>query len=136
LESEKYKKWIPIKDIPDTLVLFGLHDNYEGFRILLRDEKTHGVMRIFFDSFVSYRNTSEVYLLKTLHERKGVVKWPLFIVENSGFLKSLHEEEDVDKQLFTEKPIHYAIITPNNCIDVISSSLPKVEWLCDYSDEI
>lgn len=136
METEKYKKWIPIKDIPGNLLLFGLHDNYEGFRILLRDEKTSGVMRIFFDSFISYRNTDEGYLLKTHHERKGFVKWPLLIVENSRFLKSLHEEESVDKQLLNEKSIHYAIITPNSCIDVISNSLPKVEWLFDNDSDI
>lgn len=133
MESEKYEKWIPIKDIPETLVLFGLHDNYEGFRILLRDGKSSGVLRIRFDSFFAYRNTDAGYLTITKQERKKFVEWPLFTIKNSRFLQWLHEENP-DKQL-NEKSIHYAIITPNNCIDVISSSLPKVEWLCDYSDE-
>jgi hypothetical protein len=131
--KEKYKKWFPIKDSHDTLVLFGLHDNNEGFRILLREEKTHGVMRIRFDSFFAYRNIDRGYLSRTMLEGKKFVKWPLFTVKNSRFLQWLHEENP-DKQL-NEKLIHYAIITPKNCIDVISSTLPKVEWLCDYSDE-
>ena len=133
MKSEKYKKWNPIKDIPDTLVLFGLHDNYEGFRILLRERKSSGVMRIFFNSFFAYRNTDRNYLSRTMLEGKKFVKWPLFTVKNSMFLQWFHEENP-DKQ-FNEKPIHYAIITPNNCIDVISNSLPKVEWLCEYNDE-
>lgn len=132
--SEKYKKWIPIKDIPDTLVLFGLHDNYEGFRILLRDEKTHDVLRILFDSFFVYCNTDAGYLSSTKDERKKFVKWPLFIVKNSRFHQRL-QEENPNKQL-NENPIHYAIVASNHCIDVISSSSPKVKWLSDYSDEM
>ena len=134
MELEKFKKWIPIKDIPGTLVLFGLLDNYEGFRILLRDEKTHDVLRILFDSFFAYRNTDAGYLSSTKHERKKFVKWPLFIVKNSRFLQRLHEENP-NKQLNVE-PIHYAIVASNHCIDVISCSLPKVKWMSDYSDEI
>jgi hypothetical protein len=133
MRSEKYKKCIPIKDIPDTLVLFGLHDNYEGFRILLRDGKSSRVLRIRFDSFFTYRNTDIGYLSRTMLEKNKFVKWPLFTVKNSMFLQCL-QEENPEKQL-NEKPVHYAIITPNNCIDVISESSPKVEWLCEYNDE-
>lgn len=133
MRSEKYKKWVPLKDIPDIFVLFGLHDNYEGFRILLRDGKSSRVLRIRFDSFFAYRNTDRGYLSRTMLEGKKFVKWPLFTVKNSSFLQWF-QEENPDKQ-FNKKPIHYAMITPNNYIDVISSSLPKVEWLCEYDDE-
>jgi len=55
------------------------------------------------------------------------------VLENSRSLEWFHKESyEIRKD---DNPLHYAIITPNNCIDVISSSLPKVEWLCDYSDE-
>jgi hypothetical protein len=129
MELEKYVKWEPIKNIPETLYLEGLHDDYEGFRLLLRDEKLSRMLRITFDPPLSYRNTDEGDLLKTDQIAEGFLKWPLYTVENSRFLKWFHEESlEIHRN---ENPIHYAIITPNDVVDIISCYPPKVEWLTD-----
>ena len=129
MKQEKYEKWIPVINIHENLSLHGLHHNNEGFRILLRDEKTCGVLRILFDSFFSYRTIDKSLILNRQNENKGLTKWPLFIVKNSRFLQWLNEESIIKQ--FNKEPIHYALITPNYCIDVISSSAPRVEWLGD-----
>ena len=127
MKKEKYIKWEPIENIPKTLYLEGLHDDYEGFRLLLRNDKTGGMLRLTFDSHLSYRNTDEGDLLKTGQVAQGFTKWPLHTVEESRFLKWFHDESlniHVD-----DNPIHIAVITPNDFVDIIAISLPKVEWL-------
>jgi hypothetical protein len=62
-----FKKWEPLKNIPRILYCEGIHDDYEGFRILLIGENERSpVLRIMFDAARSYRNTDEGDLLKTI----------------------------------------------------------------------
>ena len=127
--KEKYMKWEPIEDIPDKLYLDGLYHDWEGFRLLLSDYETGRMLRITFDPALSYRNTDEGDLLKTEEVAEGIFAWPLYIVENSRFLEWFHKESyEIRKK---DNPLHYAIITPNDIIDVISAFLPTVEWLPD-----
>jgi hypothetical protein len=129
MKKEKYKKWLPLEDIPDRLYLDGLYDDWEGFRLLLRHYETGRMLRITFDPALSYRNTDEGDLLKTEDISEGFFKWPLYIVENSRFLKWFHEESyEIRKK---DNPLHYAIVTQNDFIDVISAFPPIVEWIND-----
>jgi hypothetical protein len=131
MESEKYTKWLPLEDIPDRLYIDGLYDDREGFRLLLSDYETGRMLRITFDPVLSYRNTDEGDLLVTLESREGFIKWPLFTIENSKFIHWFNEESlNIHKD---ENPVHYSIYTPNDIIDVISTSPPIVEWLPDMN---
>lgn len=122
-----FDKWTPIDGLVAPLYLEALHDDYEGFRLLLKGgSEQDKVLRITFDRALSYRNTDEGDLLKTINKQNSG-GWSLYIVSNSDYLKwfseesqSIHEDEDI---------IHYAIYTPNDCLDVLSSYPPKVEWL-------
>jgi hypothetical protein len=127
MKKEKLIKWEPLKDIPNLLYLEGLHHDYEGFRLILRDDKSGQVLRITFDPPLTYRNTDEGDLILFFKNCKLPEKWPLFKMKNSNYLKWFHEQSLNIRE--DEKPIHYLIITPDDCIDVISSFTPRVEWL-------
>jgi hypothetical protein len=122
-----FEKWIPIDNLVEPLYLEAVHDDHEGFRLLLKGSSDQDkVLRITFDPALSYRNTDEGDLLKTINGQ-DFGGWSLYIVSNSGYLKwfseeshGIHEDEDI---------IHYAIYTPNDCLDVLSAYPPKVEWL-------
>lgn len=122
-----FEKWIPIDNLPETLYLEAIYDDYEGFRLLLKgDAKQDKVLRITFDPALSYRNTDEGDLLKTIDEQ-DFGGWSLYVASNSDYLRWFHKEshgihEGVDI-------VHYAIYTPNDCLDILSAYLPKVEWL-------
>jgi len=131
--KEKYKRWEPIGDIPTKLYLDGLYDDWEGFRIILSHYETGRMLRISFDPALSYRNTDEGDLLKTEAVAEGLFKWPLYTVENSRFLEWFHKESyEIRKD---DNPLHYAIVTPNDFVDIISAFPPIVEWLLDRNKD-
>lgn len=123
-----FKIWRPIDSIPSLLYCEGIHDDYEGFRILLTGEnKTDSMLRLLFESPRSYRNTDEGDLLRTISSISHPESATLFIVEKSSWIEWFHEETygiHKDKEL-----VHYAIFTPNDCIEVLSEFEPLVEWL-------
>jgi hypothetical protein len=123
-----FQKWTPLESIPDRLYCEAIHDDYEGFRVLLKGEDaTSPVLRIGFSSVLAYRKVDEGSLLRTLDLMKNLNKFPLYTVSNSPFVKWLHEESyGIYKDSET---IHYAILTANDCIDVLTEDEPKVEWL-------
>ena len=118
------KDWKPLEGIDGNFFLEGLYDDYEGIRLLLRCMKNDKVFRIFFDAVLSYRNTDEGSLLKSL--QNGTIKGVLFTTHNSLFLDWYYQESFASRD---SRIIHYCIYTPNDCIDVIASFAPKVEWL-------
>lgn len=123
-----YKNWEPLKDIPRILYCEGIHDDYEGFRILLTGEDERSPMlRIKFDAVRFYKNSDEGDLLRTIASINNPGRSSLFLVENSSWIKWFHEETcDIHKNKNFK---HFAIYTPNDCIDVISEFDPTVEWL-------
>lgn len=123
-----YQKWIPIHSIPERLFCEAIHDDYEGFRILLRGEALHSPMlRISFESVLAYRNIDEGSLLKTLNLLKDCEPSSFYLVQNSTWLVWFHEES---YGMYEDRHIvHYAIFTSHDCIDVLSEYEPVVEWL-------
>lgn len=122
------KKWIPLSDIPERLYLEGLHDDYEGFRLLLKGEGNSKMLRISFQFNLGFRNFDESDRLKTLNLIPELCsKWSLFKVKDSTFTKWVIEES-LEKYT-NEELIHYIIATPNDIVEVLSMSEPKVEWL-------
>lgn len=123
-----YQKWTPLEDLPELLYCEGLHDDYEGFRILLRGEDvSSSMLRLVFDMPLAYRNLDEGSLLRTLSRVDFKGKWSLFTVKSSTWLEWFHEESN---NLYShDAVIHYAIFTPNDCIDVLTITEPVIEWL-------
>lgn len=125
-----YRKWEPVPDLPIEMYVEALHDDYEGFRVLLkgRDERA-GMLRIAFYYALTYRNVDEGDLISYDRQDEGgdLGRWGFFVVSTSDYLEwfldvshGLHDRDDIT---------HYAIYTPNDCIDVLSKDPPKVEWL-------
>ena len=124
----KYQKWIPVESIPTRMYCEAVHDDYEGFRILLKGEDPKSpVLRVSFESVLSYRNIDEGNLLRTLDLIRDREIHPLYTVQNSSWLKWFHEESyniHVNSDI-----VHYSIMTHDDCIDILSEFEPTVEWL-------
>jgi hypothetical protein len=129
--KEKLIKWSPVEGIPKVLYVEGLHDDYEGFRILLKGEGSKSrMLRITFDPALAYRNVDDGDRLKSLSEWAGDEDWSLFTIENSAFIDWFIDENHPKYDRYDrENIVHYSIMTPNDIVDVISEFKPKVEWL-------
>ena len=129
MSNQILKKWSPLEGIAEKLSLEALHDDYEGVRLLLKGEEPNNrMLRISFDPSLAYRNIDEGDYMKSLHSFQGgelLGKWTLFTVENSEFLRWLNEEShDTHKN---ENITHYAVLTLDDCVDILSAHPPKVE---------
>jgi len=123
-----FERWEPVRSLPLRMYLEALHDDYEGFRLLLRGEEPDSAMiRISFESVLAYRNLDERYYLKTLEYKLESNKGTLFKINNSDFIAWFNEQSyNIYKD---ENIIHYSILTPNDCVDILSITIPTVEWL-------
>ncbi|MCI5141352.1 MAG: hypothetical protein D3909_06440 [Candidatus Electrothrix sp. ATG1] len=91
------------------------------------EEVNSPLLRITFDPALTYRNIDEGSLLRSLEWADGQANYPLFIVENSDWVEWFHKESCGTYE--ESNIIHYAIITPNDCIDILAEFEPKAEWL-------
>ena len=129
--NQKFELWKPLPDIPGDLYVEAVLDDWEGFRILLRPhDPKKGMLRIEFEHTYAYRNMNESYRLTTW------ANWPgpapagnpgLLLVRNSSWLSEFHSESQ--NVYHDEKIVHYAIFSPEDCVEVLSASEPRVEWL-------
>lgn len=138
MKKEKWLKWEPIEEIPQTLYLSELKYNFEGLTVNVRDKDENSpILTISFEGFFALRIADEGDLLKGSHDTDEAVikmekkegsyyKWSLFTVENSLYLEWFHEQSlGVRKK---EKLVHYVIRTSEDVIEVLDIESPKVMW--------
>ncbi len=127
MKKEIYKEWRPVKGIPSRLTCEKVMDDYDGFRIVLKDiEETNSkLLVITFDPVIAYRNIDESYRQRVFCEnedRSGAT----FIVENSQWVAWLHQESyDAYKNVDIK---HYSFFTLTECVDVLAEFPPVVVW--------
>ena len=123
--ENKLVAWNPIKEIPRILYCEGIHDDYEGFRVLLKGRGVGDrVLRIMFNGLVAYRNINESYRLTSLPPNGTGT---LFRVENSSWIPWICKESG--GVLIPENLNHFAIYTPEDFLDIVDDSVPRVDWL-------
>lgn len=124
-----YRRWEPVGGLPHRLYIEAVHDDYEGLRFLLRDDDSSGPMlRITFESAVAYRNVNESYRSRTWAAIGDTKSLPsLLTVEHSKWVEWLVAE--AGGVLAEDQLVHYALHTPEDCVDVVSEFAPMVEWL-------
>lgn len=128
MSNQEYRAWNPIEGIPHDLWVEAIHDDVEGLRFLLRGkDPTSPTLRLVFESVIGYRNINESFRIRTWASVSDIKSLPsLMTVENSKWLRWLVEE--AGGVLRPELLIHYAIYTPEDCVDVITQFPPTVDW--------
>ena len=121
--------WSPLDGIPNRLYLEAVRDDDEGLRFLLRGAApADRALRLSFDAPIAYRNINESYRLRTWGARKGEGPWPaLSTLERSTWVDWLVAE--AGGVIEADAVVHYAIYTPEDCVDVASAFPPLAEWL-------
>jgi len=124
-----YKAWKPFDGIPAPLYLESMVKEGGGLLLILQTGSEDGrKLNIRFEKVLAFRNAHESCLLKTWEENES---WEghssLLTVEGSEFLEWLHEQSF---GLHADKPVtHYAVYTPDDCLDILSPIPPNVEWV-------
>lgn len=123
--NQVFSRWAPLADIDVKLYLEELRHDPDGLHLRLAPPRQAARMLcLFFENFLAYRSADEGDLLKTVGpDTTGA---SLFTVTHSEFIDWF-----VDQTLGVRSsdPIqHYAIYTPNECVDILSLAPPKVWW--------
>jgi hypothetical protein len=128
--EEQFIKWEPVDGIENEMWVEALHDDYEGFRILLKGSaQSSGILRITFAQYYGYRNVDESYRDKLWQKGNFEQRdWSLFNTAASEFIDWVFEESN---GLYSkEEMVHYCIKTGADIIEVVANQTPpKVEWL-------
>lgn len=107
-----------------------LVDNSNGLHVSLSDNKSFNIKIMWsHDELISYRNTNREYFIYGLgqeFERKNYRR-NFYKIENSEYIKFIQKWSYPETIGATNELMHFAIYTAEDCLDVISTSEPKVK---------
>lgn len=122
----EFEQWRPVSDLPKEFLNEGLHDDFEGFRIILREiGGEQRILRVRFDNPICYRNSQESFRLTTwsrTSSMKGFCR-----SDSSDWIRWVREE--AEGALDTLKLVHYVVMTPLDVVEVICDTCPEADWL-------
>lgn len=119
-------------DLPGArdISIDALIDDWEGFRVLVRNHVTNGVVRISFDTHLAYQSRDESDFIGEAKRSEGFGSGgSIYRVMNSEFIARYLR--DSLRAHTSSEMAHYAIVTGDQCIDVIAVTEPRIEDLKD-----
>ncbi|WP_026676220.1 hypothetical protein [Fictibacillus gelatini] len=129
MKKEQWQKWKPLEEFPSKLWFDYLLQNRDGLKVQFESEDERKVEVIFGYSALTHRVTDEGDLLQTIdfwssEYGNDFFSWSLYKSSNSSFIDWFHEESC---EKFEDEAIeHYAFITPNEIIEVLSAIPPEI----------
>jgi hypothetical protein len=115
-----------------------LIDDWEGFRVLLRNHLTNGVTRIAFDTHLAYLSRDESDFIGEALRSEGYGRdgfhGSFYRVRNSEFVARYLR--DSLRGYSASDLAHFSIVTGDQCIDVIALSDPRVEDLSEAAKRL
>lgn len=120
----------PLKNMPKKIYIEGIHDDYEGFRIILSGvNQSEGMIRLASRSPLVYRSAQESGI--TGIPIPLVKDWWLYKLIDSPFIRWF-SEVSYHKDIGTNIN-HFCIYTENQFVDILSDVDLEVEWLVEPS---
>jgi hypothetical protein len=129
MSNNEIIRWEPkISNFPKTVHIMGIYDDYEGFRIIVREEGKTNLFRFKFDNYVAYRNADEGARIKSISLFPNDSReWCLFKTQNNEFVDWIVNESS---GIYLKESItNYIFATPNDIIEVLSLDEPEIEEL-------
>jgi len=123
--KKHFNRWLPLVDAPTKIEIEAIHDDREGFRIILLG----GIQRdcsilIQFDDPPIYRYCTENYQSLSLFEPG---EWCFYRTEDSDVIRELHLET---MGIYEGHPfVHYIILASNARVEVVTERQPIVNLL-------
>ena len=130
---ERYVAWqamngVQIQDFSLARLCFEASD----LVLLLSVEPHRRLLRILFEAPIAFRSIGESYRLKTWTQAEGSLLG-LHLVQGSMWVQWLREESG--GVLAETSLTHFAVITADDCVDVVTEFAPIVQWADDLREE-
>ena len=130
-----YDRWEPLTDWSGCRVdIEAVHDDWDGFRIWIRhDDASKGMLIARFSRALFHCTSDEGDRISPLSPAQPALEFPhvFWTVTDSELLALFHRHScDVhaDREL-----VHYSFLSCNDCVDVLSSSPPRL--ILGYDEE-
>ena len=123
--KQSYEIWDVVPGRSVFASVEGLIDDWEGFRLLLRDYEGDRMFRITFPAFVAYQNRDESDLHGETVRSDGLGRGCFYRVKNSEFVARFKMDSLRDSYVLE----HFAIVTDSDCVDVLATEEPIFEYL-------
>jgi len=125
---QRFRHWVPGRNVPSRMFVESLKDDSEGLHVLLRGEGEGApTLHLLFEAVVAYRSINESYRLATwrsIESQRPLTT--LLIVENSRWVDWLVRESGGVLQ--AEQLTHFAIYSLEDCIDIVTEFEPDAFW--------
>jgi hypothetical protein len=131
--EERWVQWEPKKEFKGKYHIDIISDSLDGFELLLtsKEDENKKVKVLFGDVVDAYRNTDGSFRQKTIYyldENYGTnfyTQWTFFKVLNSEYAQWLSAQSY--KTFDFLQCIHFAIVTDDAVIDIVTNTEPQVE---------
>jgi hypothetical protein len=125
-----YRRWNPLPDLRGRWDVESVHDDYEGFRVIMRLEPfVNRRWRFWFPRCLLYQVANESFRLSGSNETGNIFEGPhghFFTVEGSSLVADFHRSSAGAYEAWDIK--HYAMYS-EQCADVLSVHAPIIEEL-------
>jgi hypothetical protein len=122
----RYIRWNPIPKFEgERMYCEAVHDDWEGFRIWLRPERSDGMLIVSFRTMLFYANSDEGKRLASV-ENQSDLKFPhvFWKVDNSSLVREFHRQASGTAERL--EVTHYAFLSCTDCIDVLATEPPEL----------
>lgn len=123
---EIWEKWTP-REVENSSEIFSLETlqyDQDGLDLILTSDDLTTKLIAHFDEHLCFRVIDEGDFLRTQNQIKTISGWTFFKVKQSSFLRWFHEESYNIRK--SDDIIHYAFVTPDDIVDILSLAPPKV----------
>ena len=138
--SEQWIKWEPIEGLSANNSIYAVIDNPDQFKIILsnHDHETKQTLITFDKSVDSYWFTKEILRINTVyhvrdHYGKDFLNWTFFKITNSNYLKLFSNKLEGSNNFFPY--MHFSFFTDDECLCVIATYEPKIEFITEKEKE-
>ncbi len=123
-----FVKWVPELSVPNKLRCTKLIDDESGLSIYLRSTVGEAIsLQLNFETSLAYRNLDESYRGNLIQQLDTKDIFPFYQVFQSDWVEWFHSESL--EILRSREIIHILVVTPDDCIDVLSEIPPKIKLI-------
>ncbi|AOY99576.1 hypothetical protein BKK81_10100 [Cupriavidus sp. USMAHM13] len=123
--QQRYEIWEILPDGSPRVSIESVLEDWEGFRLLLRNHETDRILRLAFASPAAYQRRDESDLDGEAARSTGLGRGCFYRVRQSEYLARF--AADTCRQF--DGLQHFAVITETLCVDVLAVGEPTVEAL-------
>jgi hypothetical protein len=123
--KQHYDVWNPFEEHSLYIAVESLIDDWEGFRVLMRELSTGAMFRLRFPGHIAYRMRDETEFSFDYPPAEGLGRGCFYIGRSTRY----RDEYVLTGIRDCKQLMHYVIVTDTDCVEVLTLERPVAEQL-------